>query len=513
MATKILTVTGLVDDNILYCEDCNQEYTGDCPKHGPLLVVNDTEAPASCPRGSDLGYSRATLPEGLIIKKSRIPKAGLGVFALKDFPTRSRFGPYEGREERDEDVAQDSGYCWQIIKDGKHSHYLDGKKPSESNWMRFVNCARSEDEQSVTAFQYQGNIYFRAHRHIFAGNEMLVYYGDSYAKDLGIRIQRVGNFSRKPNTEEVVKEATVCEEHSMHFCAACFSAFSKLDDIQKHIAKLTEEKKMADYVYGQKKNADRNESGIDSNTNKLAADINSQSNKVICVCQKNLKLQVNEKGCIVCNRSELPISKDTEDAAYNCDVCGVEFNSNGYLQIHKVNLTDRPFKCNVCDLTFFRSGNLEAHKRKHTGEMPYKCDTCNERFSDRSVFLRHRSQHAETKTYRCDICNERFATSTELFSHRSSLHTEEKPYKCNICGMAFAQSAHLHIHERKHTREKQYKCDVCGLEFAHSGNLNSHKRIHTGEKPYKCDQCSADFTHCANLQAHKSHAHPNKDTI
>lgn len=62
----------------------------------------------------------------------------------------------------------------QIIKDGKHSHYLDGKKPSESNWMRFVNCARSEDEQSVTAFQYQGNIYFRAHRHIFAGNEMLV---------------------------------------------------------------------------------------------------------------------------------------------------------------------------------------------------------------------------------------------------------------------------------------------------------------------------------------------------
>ncbi|CAG5127326.1 unnamed protein product, partial [Candidula unifasciata] len=60
-----------------------------------------------------------------------------------------------------------------VLEDGRHSYYLDGKKPSESNWMRFVNCSRSEDEQSVTAYQYKGEIYFRAHRHIFAGNEIL----------------------------------------------------------------------------------------------------------------------------------------------------------------------------------------------------------------------------------------------------------------------------------------------------------------------------------------------------
>ncbi|XP_052131287.1 histone-lysine N-methyltransferase PRDM7-like, partial [Frankliniella occidentalis] len=31
------------DDDFLFCDDCDQEWEGDCPEHGPLLVVADTE--------------------------------------------------------------------------------------------------------------------------------------------------------------------------------------------------------------------------------------------------------------------------------------------------------------------------------------------------------------------------------------------------------------------------------------------------------------------------------------
>ncbi|GFR70460.1 histone-lysine N-methyltransferase PRDM9-like [Elysia marginata] len=162
------------DDDFLYCEDCNVEYFGDCPEHGPLKIVNDSVVPTTCRKGDDPEYCRKTLPQGLEIKKSKIPKAGLGVFATKFFPVRSRFGPYSGRKETDWMIAYESGYCWQVIRDEKTSHFVDASDPKESNWMRFVNCARSEDEQCLTAYQHEGEVYYRAHKDIHPGMELLV---------------------------------------------------------------------------------------------------------------------------------------------------------------------------------------------------------------------------------------------------------------------------------------------------------------------------------------------------
>ncbi|CAL1533833.1 unnamed protein product [Lymnaea stagnalis] len=62
--------------------------------------------------------------------------------------------------------------------------------------MRFVNCARHEDEQCVTAYQHGGEIYYRTHKDVHPGTEILVYYGDSYAKELGIDMEVVGKASR-----------------------------------------------------------------------------------------------------------------------------------------------------------------------------------------------------------------------------------------------------------------------------------------------------------------------------
>ena len=57
---------------------------------------------------------------------------------------------------------------------------------NESNWLRYINCARNEEEQNLVAFQYHGEIYYRSFKKIHPGNELFVWYGDQYAKDLGI---------------------------------------------------------------------------------------------------------------------------------------------------------------------------------------------------------------------------------------------------------------------------------------------------------------------------------------
>ena len=40
----------------------------------------------------------------------------------------------------------------------------------------------------MVAFQYKGEIYYRTFKHIYPGNELLVWYGQEYAQELGIPI-------------------------------------------------------------------------------------------------------------------------------------------------------------------------------------------------------------------------------------------------------------------------------------------------------------------------------------
>lgn len=52
--------------------------------------------------------------------------------------------------------------------------------------MRFIRCARHKDEQNLYAFQYNGNIYYRAFKDIPLGTEMLVWYDENYPMYMGI---------------------------------------------------------------------------------------------------------------------------------------------------------------------------------------------------------------------------------------------------------------------------------------------------------------------------------------
>ncbi|MBN3306089.1 PRDM9 methyltransferase, partial [Amia calva] len=52
--------------------------------------------------------------------------------------------------------------------------------------LRFVNCTRNEEEQNVVAFQYHSQVYYRSFWPISPGCELLVWYGEEYARELGI---------------------------------------------------------------------------------------------------------------------------------------------------------------------------------------------------------------------------------------------------------------------------------------------------------------------------------------
>ena len=82
----------------------------DPDKPSITCIVGDAEAPEECPQ-----RARETLPDGLAIRESRLPNAGLGVWAENDFQAGTQFGPYVGVIV-DIEVGCKSGYAWEVSR-------------------------------------------------------------------------------------------------------------------------------------------------------------------------------------------------------------------------------------------------------------------------------------------------------------------------------------------------------------------------------------------------------------
>lgn len=62
---------------------------------------------------------------------------------------------------------------------------VDGRPLDKSNWMRYMNSAASPREQNLVAYMRHGNIYYRTHKAVGAGEELLVSCGTLCAQEQG----------------------------------------------------------------------------------------------------------------------------------------------------------------------------------------------------------------------------------------------------------------------------------------------------------------------------------------
>ena len=69
----------------------------------------------------------------------------------------------------------------QVNQEGLDPYFIDRQDTTDSNWMKFVNTARHE-EQNVIVYQYHGNIYYRTFKNISPASELLGGYRKHYVK-------------------------------------------------------------------------------------------------------------------------------------------------------------------------------------------------------------------------------------------------------------------------------------------------------------------------------------------
>ncbi|XP_076085389.1 histone-lysine N-methyltransferase PRDM7-like [Mytilus galloprovincialis] len=129
----------------------------------------------------------ATIPPGFSVRQSTIPNAGLGVFAETTIPSGTRLGPYNGALSKDFH-GDDWTYIFLVAyENGETKHHIDAKNKESASWLRYINCARTIDEENLEVHQYKYEIYYVTNQCIKPGTELLVWYGDSYGKLLGLK--------------------------------------------------------------------------------------------------------------------------------------------------------------------------------------------------------------------------------------------------------------------------------------------------------------------------------------
>ncbi|KAK3729595.1 hypothetical protein QZH41_016162 [Actinostola sp. cb2023] len=359
--------------------------------------------------------------------------------------------PYEGRQFQPNAafIAKENFYMWEVFHGNQLAYFLDGSNEDTSSWMRFIACARNSSEQNLYAFQYCGNIYYRAFKEISPGTELLVWYDEIYPQSMGIplTLSDLGNME----TEEI--NASIPSD--------------------QNISPSTE------YI-------DRNDGCLNKDDVLFTRSATTDHSPVTTISRDNRTTvltprQSRDRFSSPTSSLELSIAKLTENILKPSQDDSHEFESN-----------------EVTNGGGDDDGESDMRREDDTGMALFRCGQCDKAFPQKSTLQLHICTRAPNKPYECGFCGNAFANPNDLRAHSAS-HCNEKPFKCGYCSRSFSGATTLNNHIRAHTGEKPFNCEKCGKTFSQGAQLSRHQRIST-----ECKQVNAfrERIENCNLEIH-----------
>ena len=246
-------------------------------------------------------------------------------------------------------------------------------------------------EQNLAGFQLAGQSYYRVIMNIPFGKELLVWYGETYAEEIGIEVGTVG---KNTGEEDLTKEAVKCE-----YCGTEIAGEEKLEE---HMGKGVNGK----YRCGVKQ------------AKEMVRITEGGERRFVCkVCGKGFKTKQN-----LSNHSSTHTSTHTKDKAFKCVVEG-------------------------CTKRYASVGGLLQHKKAVHEGVYYECPKCGKRFARKFKMTEHvKIVHEQETTHKCFKCGALFGQNFNLTRHIRTVHDKIRPFKCEHCDMSFGRADYRKVH-------------------------------------------------------------------
>ncbi|XP_031553494.1 putative histone-lysine N-methyltransferase PRDM6 isoform X2 [Actinia tenebrosa] len=543
-------------ESVATCEVCRGQPKAECVEHGALSLPRKSIKP-SVLKDIKLTYAISSFPDEVQLCCSSIPGAGYGVSAKQHIPIGTWIGPYEGKRIRPEDITNDmdTSYMWEIFQDGKLICYLDASDENTSSWMRFIRCARHRDEQNLYAFQYCGNIYYRAFRNISVGQELLVWYDDKYQQHMGLPLNIQDMAVVDPNGNNLLFDRMACNvKPPLSGCPQETSPVKpvtqsipvpvtqhtpvhvspqvSVDFTGQHFVPMkTPQQRPVNIVHRMANVPPRRTLPVTQSPVKVTqhSPINAVHPMPAVYPQKYpsgvisgpIKISANkaltQSTFAVTPRIHNSVTHSVTQPTSQTRLLPSPKRTHSFQDhrvsppkeikiVHSVHSAHaHHVHMNVADKAL-PSQEPKSSEREKSPPHPWNITptngelvVANDTNDDDQLDL---TEESELSLWKCGQCQRSF-TQRALLQIHICPGMANRPYKCGHCADSFSKSSELRTHVVRHTNEKPFKCGYCSRSFAGATTLNNHIRTHTGEKPFVCTKCKKMFSTASQLSRHQ----------
>ncbi|KAL3223722.1 hypothetical protein MRX96_027188 [Rhipicephalus microplus] len=312
------------------------------------LAVISTSVPLE-----DFELAKKSLPKGLVVLRSKIKGAQLGIFAVEPLPEGHCFGPYANSSAKQnvshlsEEGTGERKLPPHCETAGETAGETTGEaQPETARWIRYVNCAPSELQCNVVVLQDDGFVYYQTCRPLEPSDELMVWCG-------------------RDKTGAPPPAVAVPSWRTAFHCDICGCTCLSKWQLDKH----------------------RNSTHPSAQFDSVNDNGRKGAKSFVChVCRKAWSTKVALDRHIQCHTTVKP---------FRCEECAERFSSAVLLKRHMKRHTGAlMYKCPQCDREFGMVTHFKSHVQSHAGLKPYSCRICGTRVCPQVPLVKARDNYA-----------------------------------------------------------------------------------------------------------------------